>query len=319
MGLYFLYAGYFTPRSYDRKGPALFWKDRLLRLAIPMVAYTLVLSKLPNYISWVANDGMRLSFGEYFVRYFWQDADAGPTWFLFTLLIFSVGYTVWRLLTPISGSGARLSRLPIPGTRTLLLVGLLMAMMTFVVSQILPIGEGIRLFGAIPQLIQFFPTYILLFIGGVLAYRNDWLTRLPGKSLRFWSWLSAGLLVALPALLMFGGAPDGYMDEFLGGLNWRCATFCLWLGLACVSFSMTLSLWLRERVKPGDRLSAYVGPNNFAVYLIHPLILVPIAWVLTFSGIPGMLKFGLLSASTVLLCFLLADVLRRVPGLKQVL
>jgi peptidoglycan/LPS O-acetylase OafA/YrhL len=37
MSFFFLLAGYFTVASYDRKGPWLFTKDRLLRLGIPLV------------------------------------------------------------------------------------------------------------------------------------------------------------------------------------------------------------------------------------------------------------------------------------------
>ncbi|MCP4260915.1 MAG: acyltransferase family protein [Planctomycetes bacterium] len=35
MGFLFMISGYFTPGSYDRKGPRRFFKDRLLRLGIP--------------------------------------------------------------------------------------------------------------------------------------------------------------------------------------------------------------------------------------------------------------------------------------------
>ncbi|HZW02954.1 MAG TPA: acyltransferase family protein, partial [Anaerolineaceae bacterium] len=45
MGLYFLISGYFTPRSYDRKGVFSFWKDRLLRLGIPLIVYTFALNR----------------------------------------------------------------------------------------------------------------------------------------------------------------------------------------------------------------------------------------------------------------------------------
>ena len=37
MGLFFLLGGYFTPKSYDRKGVRSFWKERLLRLGIPIL------------------------------------------------------------------------------------------------------------------------------------------------------------------------------------------------------------------------------------------------------------------------------------------
>src|SRR5271170_3762294 len=36
MGFFFLIAGYFTPASYDRKGPLRFAVDRLIRLGIPL-------------------------------------------------------------------------------------------------------------------------------------------------------------------------------------------------------------------------------------------------------------------------------------------
>ena len=35
LGLFFMISGYFTPGSYDRKGPGRFLKERLLRLGVP--------------------------------------------------------------------------------------------------------------------------------------------------------------------------------------------------------------------------------------------------------------------------------------------
>jgi DNA-binding NarL/FixJ family response regulator len=323
MGLFFFYAGYFTPGSYDRKGPAQFWKDRLLRLGIPLVAYTWFLSKVPNYIDAIANQGMQMTFGQYFVSNFWSDADEGPTWFLFALLIFIAAYTLWREATSSGKLSLRLrqmvSRLPVPSTRVLLSCGLLMALFTFLISQIWPLGEMTDIFEIFSLQFQFFPSYIILFIAGILAYRSGWLTRLPATSLRFWGWLSAALLAALPALLILGGAADDQLDFFMGGWNWRSISLCLWLGLACISFSMTLTLWLRDRVMPGSRLAAWVGPNNFAAYLIHPLVLVPITWGLSYLPLHSMAKFGLASASTMVAAFLIASALRKIPGLRQIL
>ena len=39
MGALFLLSGYFTPGSFDRKGPGSFLKDRLLRLGIPLIVF----------------------------------------------------------------------------------------------------------------------------------------------------------------------------------------------------------------------------------------------------------------------------------------
>lgn len=320
MGLFIFFSGYFTPGSYDRKGLVSFWKDRLLRLGLPMALYTLVLCKVPNYINEVANHGMQLSFGQYFVRYFWLELDEGPTWFLFALLGFSAVYTFWRLATRnASALGARLNRLPAPTALSLLIVGLVMAVFTFLVSLVWPIGEMYDVFGIFSLQLQFFPTYILLFIAGTLAYRSQWMEQLPGKSIRFWAWFSLALVISLPALLMWGGAADDQLNAFMTGLNWRHMVLSLWLGLACISFSMTLTLWARDRLHSDTRLIAFAGPHTFAVYLIHPLVLVPVTLGLSSLVLPGLVKFGIASIITVALCFLVAYVLRRIPGLKAIL
>lgn len=44
MGLFFLMGGYFTPGSLERKGVSSFWKERILRLGIPVLLYVLVIN-----------------------------------------------------------------------------------------------------------------------------------------------------------------------------------------------------------------------------------------------------------------------------------
>jgi hypothetical protein len=189
----------------------------------------------------------------------------------------------------------------------------------FAVSQGIPIAQDYRVFGAIPLQVAFFPFYILLFAGGTLAFRNGWMERLHSQDLRFWACLSAALVIGMPALLFLGGAPDGYFDLFLSGFNWRCILMSLWFGFACVTFGTTLTLWFRNRIKPSNRLAAFVGPNTFAMYLIHPLVLVPITYGLSFVAIHPLIKFVLASIATVIACLYIAVGIRRLPGVKNFL
>ena len=110
LGLYFFISGYFTPGSYDHKGLARFWKDRLLRLGIPLLLYTFALSRIPTYIAGVARGEESASFWQYFGRTFITGADEGPTWFIFALLLFLVGYTLWRLATRSSPTNSGLDQ-----------------------------------------------------------------------------------------------------------------------------------------------------------------------------------------------------------------
>jgi glucans biosynthesis protein C len=77
-------------------------------------------------------------------------------------------------------------------------------------------------------------------------------------------------------VLFVGGSSRWCGDLFLGGFYWQSAAFMLWIGLFSVSISMALILSLRDRKKPQGRVMAFAGPNSYGVYLIHPLILVPV-------------------------------------------
>ncbi len=120
MALFFFFTGYFTPGSVDRKGWIGFWKDRILRIGIPLVAYTWFLSRLPNYIDAMANGGFSGSLGQYFRQTIWTQPDEGPTWFLFTILLFSAAYFLIRLLGEKLGvSSDWVKKVPAPGNLVL--------------------------------------------------------------------------------------------------------------------------------------------------------------------------------------------------------
>ena len=321
MGLFFFVSGYFTPGSIDRKGQLSFWKDRLLRLGLPMVVFTLLLVKIAIYIR-EANDGMTLSFWKFSTTNFWRSADSGPTWFLFALLVFSAAYSLWRLV------GKRLVRsavtsprrlLPAPSTKVLLGFALVMAVSMLATSQVTPIGRFDKLFGAISLQYAFFPQYIMMFTAGILAYRNNWLAQWDGRKLRTWSLVSLGLILVFPVIFFLGGAAEGKFDAFASGIQWQSITLNLWIGLACVAFSMTLVLWLRDRKRQPSRLMSAISANQFAVYILHTLVLVPVTIWMSVYAIDPLVKFFLASALTLVACNIIAEILRRIPGLKVVL
>ncbi|MFX1494845.1 MAG: acyltransferase family protein, partial [Promethearchaeota archaeon] len=101
LGLFFLLGGYFTPKSYDRKGVRSFWKDRLIRLGIPLFLYILVINPIMIYIlsklgipPWSTKPMLQGTFLDYYSSNFlsWENfinfiSFGGPMWFLRVLLI----------------------------------------------------------------------------------------------------------------------------------------------------------------------------------------------------------------------------------------
>ena len=319
MSLYFFFSGFFTPASYDKKGPARFWKDRIMRLAIPMLVYTFLLSKIPNYLREVANGGMQISIWEYSWKNMVRDADGGPTWFLFALLIFSAAYTIYRIIVKRNSlpDSTNKKLIPCPTNKGIIITTLIMSGLMFLIGQLSSINEAYRAFGWYSLMLAFFPFYIIFFCAGILAYRNNWLNLLPKKFLKLWSWISLGLMLALPVFLISTGAIETGFDAYISGFSWRCATMCLWMGFTCTSLSLTLTLWLREKVKNGSGLASISGENNYAVYLIHPVILVGFCVMIRFWVMNPMIKFLVASLVTVVVSLMVAVILRRIPGMKK--
>ena len=111
MGLFFLMGGYFSPGSYNRKGVSSFWKERILRLGIPVLLYVLLINPVIYYL--LASLGIQPwsstlqsgSFVEYYLSNFQSLSNFAGfittfsiTWFLVVLFINSVSSVSFNLL-----------------------------------------------------------------------------------------------------------------------------------------------------------------------------------------------------------------------------
>jgi glucan biosynthesis protein C len=83
MGLFLLISAHFVPGSYDRKGPARFWKERLLRLGIPLAVYSWLVHPLFVYWFLRQTEGLRTPLWSFYGRYFQKNdlIGAGPLCF----------------------------------------------------------------------------------------------------------------------------------------------------------------------------------------------------------------------------------------------
>ena len=103
MGAFFLFAGYFTPNSFERKGAGHFLQDRLLRLGLPIMIFYFLLSPLASIGYWLMPSTLTGITEPLTWHSFWQAypdiIGLGPLWFVAMLLIFNFGYAIWQWLT----------------------------------------------------------------------------------------------------------------------------------------------------------------------------------------------------------------------------
>ena len=249
MGLFFLLAGYFTPGSYDRKGGASFLRDRLVRLGIPWLVYSLLLQPLVYYIV----RGLPGSFWSFYPKYLHRvDSIAdGPIWFVELLLFFSLFYAAWRWLTrqrPQAATGT--GRLP--GSRAIFGFILALGLVSFVVRIWWPAGWVLQPFN-LPA--GYLPQYVSLYVLGIVAYRRNWFFKLTPRMGRDWSLIAlmATLIIfgglVVPSFLQAAGAAGTQQAGYAlaGGFNWGAFGYALWEAFVVVGVGIGLLVLFRQR------------------------------------------------------------------------
>lgn len=306
MGMFFLIAGYFTPKSLERKGTARFIGERLLRLGLPLVFFLTVLFQLTVAIS---APYLGHSFGGVW-KWLYQNPSytPGPLWFVQTLLIFAFLYAIWNKLR--RQSAAPEAESPLPRHRTLFLAALGVGLCSFLVRQWMPAGDSVA-----GMQLGYFPPYILLFFTGCAAARHKWLERIDWRYARPWVFLSLLLAVSLPFIA--GSCPDG--SAFSGGMNRYALTYALWDPFISWGIMLGLLFAVRRFLNGTNAFVQALARASYATYIIHATVLVATSVALRGWTAAPVMKWAAVSAIAVCASFALSAILVRIPGIKKVI
>ncbi len=174
MGMFFFLSAYFIGPSYDKKGPVKFVTDRLLRLGLPLVFYSLLLGPVMNYMVYYFGKGHHIAFLQYLSGY--DDwIDFGVLWFVAALLLFTLIYVLVRVLF----KNISLKALPAPNAGTIILFAASVGVISFLVRQVFPVGWTLKPVGF--QL-GHFSQYIAMFILGLVASKSNWLNTISDET-----------------------------------------------------------------------------------------------------------------------------------------
>ena len=314
MGLFLLISAYFVPGSFDRKGAGRFLKDRLIRLGIPMAFYSWILSPMLVYLVLRVRDGLSLPWWHYLPGLKYEAViGSGPLWFVETLLIFSVVYAAWRLIRSRPTSSTVDARFPSNGV--IAVFALLLGIVSFGVRLWRPMGWN---FTPLNLQFPFFAQYIALFIVGLIAYRRDWLTRLPETTGRLW------LVIAVVVILLFwplvlGGGMDKGTEPFTGGWRWQAFAYALWESFLCVSMCIGLIYLFRRYANRQGKLARFLSSNAYAAYIIHGAVIIVVALAVRNVMVYPLLKWALVALAAVPVCFGLSHLIRKLPYTDRVL
>jgi glucan biosynthesis protein C len=300
MSLFFMISGYLMVGAYDRGGPGSFALSRLRRLGIPVVVFALI-----SLAAGIFMFGKKIGS--------WRDVfDAGHLWYLEHLLLFSLGYAVWRLARgdrkPKDLSSRSLPRWPV-----YVAFALGVAVCSAAVRIWSPIDRWFNLLGFFKVAFADVPRDLGFFILGVLAWRRAWFERFPRRA--GFAWLGVGLAaaaawyaydLALGRVVRIEGLAMGIV-------------YPLWEILLCLGMCIGLTVAYREAANSQGALGKWLAGNQYSAYFWHPLLIVGLQMAALVLPAPPFMKFVLVTSVGTILVFLWSSLLRLLRPVRAVL
>jgi len=314
MGLLFFLAAFFAHDSIRRRGGAGFMRERLRRLGLPTALYVFVIHPfiVRGLNPWDAKFPPPMIYYRNYIASGQFLSGTGPMWFAAVLLMFSLVFAAWRSVRAPSPDDT--APRPPPSGLAIFLLAASLGAVSFLVRLRCPIGSSFY-----NMQLCFFPQYIAALALGVSASKHGWLVALAQSPMARRSGIIT--VIAAPIVLvvgMFLGVKDG-VDSFAGGWTWEALYYGVWEQLTGFGLSLgLLSLFSTYMVQNAPVLR-WMDDRSFAVYLLHPPILV--ALYLALRPLPANPYFmaALMTFAGLGLSFLTADLARRTPVLKRIL
>ncbi|NCD70110.1 acyltransferase family protein [Mucilaginibacter agri] len=311
MGFFFFLSACFIPSSYRKKGAARFVTDRLIRLGIPLVFYSFVLSPILSYLVYYFAEGHHITYMQY-LGGFDGWIDFGVLWFVAALLLFTLIYVLWKLIA----GNYRLKPTAVPKTGTIVLAAIATGVVSFLVRTVFPVGWVLKPLGF--QL-SYFTQYIVLFIVGLIAADNNWLATLADKTGKQMARLVILLVILFPVFYVIKVVMNTPLEWYSGGMHWQSLLYAVWEQLIGFSIITALLSYGKKLWNKPSVLLQNLSRYTFGVYIFHPLVLISTALAFRNLAIDPAIKLLFVAPLVVVCSFLLAAIIVKIPGVKKVI
>lgn len=282
MGLFFMISGYLVPKSFDRQGGEVFVQRKLIRLGIPLVVMTILFSSITS------------------------EFEIGHMWFVESLLLFCIVYTVVRLVSQLPRLNVRPQfGLSLPGMAVQALV---LGAVCYLVRCSCPQDKWVWVMGIFHIEPAHYVQYIVMFVFGIMASSNRWFETMHPR---------VGLVSLIIGVALATGnylRGEGAWGDFVG--QW----FGFYESMLCVFLSVGLVWLFRLCCNHDTPFLRWCALLSYGVYVVHLPVLLALQHLL--DGVPiggGIGKLIYIGVAATIMSYLLTWVLRMIPGVKRVL
>ncbi len=313
MGLFFFISAYFILSSYNRKGTYNFIKDRLIRLLIPLCIFYFILHPTTIYFVERVKSGHTISYLKYMYTCITQidNMGFGPLWFVEALLIFSLLFVLYMKIS----KPEKPKNDDFPSRKVVIIFMILWGLISFIVRLFFPTEKEV-----LGMKLGYFTQYILLFILGIKAYKNNWLHKLTDEISSFYfniSLICFVMLIGICAIFVISG--DDSLEAFFGGMNIMAFIYALWEPFMCVGISLKLITIFRNKCNKKSNLCTSLALDTYPVYVIHAPVNVFLECMLVSSALNPIVKCTIVCIFTCIFCFFISHyILRKVILLRKI-
>ena len=128
------------------------------------------------------------------------------------------------------------------------------------------------------------------------------------------------IFIGFPAIFILGGAAEGDLSPFLGGVTWQSMAYALWEQL--VGFGLIVALFGIFKMRWNDQgtFGKGLSASAYGAYVFHTPILVGLAVLFLNLQIPQFWKFVVVAPVALGVSFMVAYLVKKLPFIgKRVL
>ncbi|OPX63755.1 MULTISPECIES: acyltransferase family protein [unclassified Methanoregula] len=300
MPLLFCIAGMSMRFALQKRNPAEYLRERVMRLLVPFIAGVVLVCPVIAFYALKFHTGYTGSFAGAFVHFFSSarpdrspygmtgDFSVDHLWFIISLFLFSVialgVILAWR------GPGGRLLSPGSTGLPALILLFVPVWLLNYTGTSV----TGYSL-----------PAYFALFLIGYSLLSSDGVQELLEKK---WAGLLAAWVLLTAGVMWTYGILLGHGEVF-----WGSSAFFVITGWTGVLAFMGAG---RHYLDTGTPLTARMHAASYPVYILHQALLVAVAYYLLMTGIPPALQYAAIVLFSIVLTFACYEVIKRIPGMR---
>ena len=302
----FFISGYLVPMSLKNKNGGEFLKAKFKRLMVPWIIAVFTLIPLYKVIFLFSRNLPQENWTTYFHFSKGNITGQGHLWFLPLLFLFNILYLLFSKVK------IRIPNISLKGA----VIG------TFLIGWVY--SAGMDVFGlrgwTLTPLLDFqherVLIYFMYFLLGALCFRLKVFDAKPESKklyniVNYTSWIP--ITVYIFFLIFPVISPGNFIVSKI--IDRVIVWFCFHLSLLSIVYLMIETFW-RYLDKPG-KIWNELNQNSYYVYIIHVIVLGSLALIMLNTAIPSLLKYLILTVSTIVASNLIVSLFRRVATSRK--